>query len=34
MTPLADPQCVSYFKRFKMELELWAVPAAPPLPEG
>jgi ribosomal protein S18 acetylase RimI-like enzyme len=34
MTPFASPQCVSYFKRFKMELELWgqSLPAAPPPP--
>ena len=34
MTPLAGPQCLSYFKRFKMELELWGPSAAPPLQEG
>ena len=34
MTLFAGPHCVSYFKRFKMELELWDAPPAPPLPEG
>jgi GNAT superfamily N-acetyltransferase len=34
MTPLLGQNCVSYFKRFKMELELWAAPAAPTLPDG
>ncbi len=34
MTPLASPHSLSYFKHFKMELELWAAPPAPPLPPG
>jgi GNAT superfamily N-acetyltransferase len=35
MTPYASPHCLSYFKRFKMELELWGPAAAsPPLPPG
>jgi ribosomal protein S18 acetylase RimI-like enzyme len=35
MTPFAGPHCVSYFKRFKMELELWGEQSPPsPLPPG
>jgi len=34
MTPFAGLQSLSYFKRFKMELELWTGPPAPPLPAG
>ncbi len=34
MTPLGDTRRVSYFKRFKMETELDAVPPPPPLPAG
>jgi ribosomal protein S18 acetylase RimI-like enzyme len=34
MTPLVGQHCVSYFKRFKMELALADVPPAPPPPGG
>jgi GNAT superfamily N-acetyltransferase len=34
MTPYASPHCLSYFKRFKMEVDLWAAADMPPLPAG
>jgi len=34
MTPSAGQNCVSYFKRFKMEIELFEAPPAPALPDG
>jgi GNAT superfamily N-acetyltransferase len=34
MTPFAGQHCVSYFKRFRMEVGLWDAPAAPPPPPG
>lgn len=34
MTPSAGQHCLSYFKRFKMELELFDAPPAPALPGG
>jgi ribosomal protein S18 acetylase RimI-like enzyme len=34
MFPLADRRSISYFKRFKMEIELYDAPAAPSLPAG
>lgn len=34
MIPLTDPRTVTYFKRFKMELDLHHAPILPPLTEG
>ncbi len=34
MTPYVGQHCLSYFKRFKMEAELWPGSAARPLPDG
>ena len=34
MMPLGCPPQISYFKRFKMEVDLVRMPAAPALPEG
>ncbi len=34
MFPLGNQRNVSYFKRFKMEIELHEAPPAPPLPSG
>ncbi len=32
--PLVGQDCLSYFKRFRMELDLDRMPPVPPLPEG
>jgi len=34
MTPYAGQHCLSYFKRFKMEADLWVAPGVPLLPPG
>ena len=34
MIPLADQHTVTYFKRFKMEMDLHNAPAVPPLTDG
>jgi hypothetical protein len=34
MMPYASQDCISYFKRFRMELDLDRLPSVPPPPEG
>jgi GNAT superfamily N-acetyltransferase len=34
MIPVGERHCISYFKRFKMEIDLHDAPDAPQLPEG
>ena len=34
MTPTAGQHCLSYFKRFRMEVGLRELPPVPPLPDG
>src|SRR5947208_4621347 len=34
MIPMADQRKVTYFKRFKMEIDLQAIPPVPALPAG